>query len=256
MRGATLKGPAELAAMRAAGRVVAEVLDALEAAVAPGVSTAELDALAEELLRQRGARPAFKGYGGFPGCLCASVNEEVVHGIPRPTKRLREGDLVKLDFGAVVDGFYGDAARTVAVGQVSREAERLMRTTRGALEQAIATLVPGKRLGDVGHAVQAYVEARGYSVVRDFTGHGIGRALHEPPRVPNYGRPGTGERLVPGLVLAVEPMVNAGGAEVEVLEDDWTAVTVDGRLSAHFEHTVLVTEGAPEVLTRGRADGR
>jgi methionyl aminopeptidase len=248
--GVSLKGPEDVARMREAGRIVARVLDALEAAVRPGVSTGELDQLAERLTAEVGARPAFKGYHGFPACLCASVNHEVVHGIPSPLRRLEEGDLVKLDFGVVHRGFYGDAARTVAVGRVAPEARALLEATREALARAVAALRPGNRLGDVGHAVQAYVEARGYSVVRDFSGHGIGRRLHEEPSVPNWGTPGGGLRLKAGMVLAVEPMVNAGGEDVEVLEDDWTAVTADGRLSAHFEHTVLVGEGGPEVLTR------
>lgn len=250
MGGATLKSPAELALMREAGRIVCEVLDALEAAVAPGVTTWDLDQLAERLSAEKGARPAFKGYQGFPASLCASVNEEVVHGIPSRRKRLAEGDLVKLDFGVVYRGLYGDSARTVPVGKVSEEARRLVEATRGALERAIEVMRPGNRLGDIGHAVQRHVEARGYSVVRDFSGHGIGRRLHEEPSVPNWGTAGSGLRLKAGMVLAVEPMVNAGAEEVRVLEDDWTAVTQDGRLSAHFEHTVLVGEGGPEVLTR------
>lgn len=235
--------------MREAGRIVAEILDALEAAVAPGVTTWDLDQLAERLTYQKGARPAFKGYNGFPSTLCASINHEVVHGIPSKKKSLREGDLMKLDFGVVYQGFFGDAARTVPVGKVAAEAKQLVDATRESLRRAIDAMVPGNRLGDVGHAVQAHVEARGYSVVRDFVGHGIGRKLHEPPQVPNHGKPGVGLELRKGMVLAVEPMVNLGTAEVEVLDDDWTAVTADGKLSAHFEHTILVTDGQPEVLT-------
>jgi methionyl aminopeptidase len=250
MSGVELKGPSEIALMRQAGRIVAEILDALEAAVAPGVSTWELDQLAERLIAQKGARPAFKGYQGFPACLCASVNDEVVHGIPSRRRRLAEGDLMKLDFGVVYRGYYGDSARTVPVGQVSEEAARLVEATRGALERAVQVMQVGNRLGDIGHAVQSHVEARGYAVVRDFTGHGIGRKLHEEPRVPNYGSPGSGMKLRAGMVLAVEPMVNAGSEEVRVLEDDWTAVTLDRRLSAHFEHTVLIAETGPEILTR------
>lgn len=236
--------------MREAGRIVCEILDELEKAVAPGVTTWELDALAEKLIHQKGARPAFKGYHGFPACLCASVNEEVVHGIPSKTRKLAEGDLMKLDFGVVYKGYFGDSARTVPVGKVSPEARALVEATREALRKAIGAAVPGNRIGDIGHAVQSHVEGRGFSVVRDFVGHGIGKKLHEEPQVPNFGRPGQGMKLRPGMVLAIEPMVNAGTHEVQVLDDDWTAVTLDRKLSAHFEHTVLVTDGGPEVLTR------
>lgn len=245
-----LKNAGEIDRMRAAGRIVAEILDALEAKVAPGVSTWDLDQLAERLIREKGARPAFKGYRGFPACLCTSLNHEVVHGIPSKARVLAPGDLLKLDFGVVVDGFFGDSARTVAVGKVSEEARRLSEATRASLEAGIRAMVPGNRVGDIGHAVQATVEPLGFSVVRDFVGHGIGRHLHESPQVPNYGRPGTLELLRPGMVLAVEPMVNAGTAAVDVLDDDWTAVTVDGKLSSHWEHTILISEHGPEVLTR------
>ncbi|NOK37106.1 type I methionyl aminopeptidase [Corallococcus exercitus] len=245
-----LKSPDEIALMRDAGRIVCEILDELEKAVAPGVSTWELDALAEKLIAQKGARPAFKGYHGFPGVLCASVNQEVVHGIPNRKRRLVAGDLMKLDFGVVYRGFFGDSARTVPVGKVTPEAQALVDVTRQSLEKAIQVMQPGNRIGDIGHAVQSHVEARGFSVVRDFTGHGIGRKLHEPPQVPNYGQAGAGMKLRPGMVLAVEPMVNQGTPDVEVLEDEWTAVTVDGKLSAHFEHTILISERGPEVLTR------
>lgn len=239
--------------MREAGRIVSEILDELEKAVAPGVTTWDLDALSEKLIYQKGARPAFKGYHGFPACLCASVNDEVVHGIPSKRRKLREGDLMKLDFGVAYRGYFGDSARTVLVGKVSVEAQALVNTTREALHKGIQAMVPGNRLGDIGHAVQRHVEARGFSVVRLFSGHGIGRRLHEEPDVPNYGQPGSGLKLRPGMVLAVEPMVNQGTDEVMVLEDQWTAVTRDSKLSAHFEHTVLITEGGPEVLTRQRA---
>jgi methionyl aminopeptidase len=248
-----IKSADEIARMREAGRIVCEILDELERAVAPGVSTWDLDALAEKLIYAKGAKPAFKGYHGFPSCLCASVNHEVVHGIPSRKRKLAEGDLMKLDFGVVYQGFYGDSARTVPVGKVSAQAKALVEATREALAQAVAAMVPGNRLGDIGHAIQSYVEPRGFSVVRDFVGHGIGRALHEPPQVPNYGAAGSGMRLRPGMVLAVEPMINAGVPQVEVLEDDWTAVTRDGKLSAHFEHTILVTEHGPEILTRRSA---
>ena len=248
-----LKSTAEIERMRRAGRVVAEILDALEAAVAPGITTWDLDQLAERLIKEKGARSAFKGYRGFPAVLCASLNHEVVHGIPSKGRTLAEGDLIKLDFGVSVEGFYGDAARTVPVGKVSEQARRLAEATRASLEAGIEAIRPGNRVGDIGHAVQSHVERLGYSVVRDFVGHGIGRKLHEAPQVPNYGRPGTLESLRPGMVLAVEPMVNAGTHAVDVLDDGWTAVTLDGKLSAHWEHTILVVDGGHEVLTRSPA---
>jgi methionyl aminopeptidase len=248
-----IKSREEIALMREAGRIVSEILDELEKAVAPGVTTWDLDALSEKLIYQKGARPAFKGYHGFPACLCASVNHEVVHGIPSRKRKLKEGDLMKLDFGVVYRGFFGDSARTVPVGRVTEDAQSLVDATRESLNKAIQAMVAGNRIGDIGHAVQGYVEARGFSVVRDFTGHGIGRHLHEKPEVPNYGQAGSGMKLRPGMVLAVEPMVNQGTYEVGLLDDDWTAVTLDNKLSAHFEHTVLITEGAPEILTRRRS---
>jgi methionyl aminopeptidase len=248
-----IKSREEIALMREAGRIVCEILDELEKAVAPGVTTWELDALSEKLIYQKGAKPAFKGYHGFPACLCASINHEVLHGIPSKRRKLQEGDLMKLDFGVVYRGFFGDSARTVPVGKVTPEAQALVNATREALNKGIQAMVVGNRIGDIGHAVQSHVEARGYSVVRDFTGHGIGRHLHEKPEVPNYGQPGSGMKLRPGMVLAVEPMVNQGTSEVAVLDDDWTAITVDNKLSAHFEHTVLITEGGPEILTRRRS---
>ncbi|MBZ4423110.1 type I methionyl aminopeptidase [Myxococcus sp. RHSTA-1-4] len=245
-----IKSQDEIALMRQAGRIVCEVLDALEQAVVPGVTTWELDALAAKLTAEKGAKPAFKGYLGFPCVLCASVNEEVVHGIPSKRKKLAEGDLMKLDFGVVYRGWYGDSARTVPVGKVSPEARALVEATRESLHKAIQAMRPGNRIGDIGYAVQRHVEARGYSVARGFTGHGIGRRLHEQPEVPNHGQAGSGMKLRPGMVLAVEPMVNQGTDEVELLEDEWTAVTADGKLSAHFEHTILITDHGPEVLTR------
>ncbi len=244
-----LKGPDEIARMRAASLIVHDVLQEVLRAVAPGVTTAEIDRLAEARTRERGARPAFKGYHGFPASICISVNDEVVHGIPSPARTLREGDIVGLDFGVCHDGYFGDSAYSVAVGRVSEAALRLLETSREALARAISAAVEGNRLGDVGAAVQQLVESRGYSVVRDFVGHGIGRELHEPPQVPNFGMAGTGLRLRPGLVLAIEPMVNAGRPEVRTLDDGWTAVTADGSLSAHFEHTVAITENGPEILT-------
>jgi methionyl aminopeptidase len=242
------KSWAELQKMARACRIVIETLDRLEAAAVPGTTTAELDRIAREGIERAGARPAFLGYRGFPATLCASINEEVVHGIPGPRK-LREGDIVGLDLGCVVDGFFGDSARTVPVGRVSDVARRLMETTRGALEAGIEVCRPGRRVGDIGHAVQTYAEGRGYSVVREFVGHGIGTSLHEEPQVPNYGPPGRRERLVPGMCLAIEPMVNAGRSEVEVLEDGWTAVTRDRRLSAHFELSIAVTPHGPWILS-------
>ena len=245
-----LKSADDLARMRDAGRVVRAVLDEVAAAAVAGVSTAGLDRLAEARTRELGAVPAFKGYLGYPASVCISVNDEVVHGIPSESRILRDGDLVGLDFGAILGGFHGDAAETVLVGQGSPEAERLVAATRQALAAGVAAARPGGRLGDIGAAVQRSAEASGFSVVREFVGHGIGRKLHEPPQVPNFGEPGTGAWMRPGLVLAIEPMVNAGLPGVRTLEDGWTAVTEDGSLSAHFEHTVAVTEAGPEILTR------
>lgn len=245
-----IKTKDEIAVMRDAGRIVSEILDELEKAVSPGVSTWELDRLAEGLIYKKGAKPAFKGYLGFPASLCASINHEVVHGIPSKKRKLVPGDLMKLDFGVVYRGYYGDAARTVPVGEVSPQAMALVEATRESLARAITAVVSGNRIGDIGHAVQSFVEPCGFSVVRDFVGHGIGKKLHEQPQIPNFGEPGTGMKLRPGMVLAIEPMVNLGTPQVEILDDDWTAVTVDRKLSAHFEHTVVVTENGPEVLTR------
>lgn len=243
-----LKSREEVAVMRRAGRVVGEVLRLMGEMVAPGRSTADLDRAAEEFIRSRGGRPAFKGYNGFPATICASINEQVVHGIPGP-RTLKEGDLISIDVGAIVDGFYGDAAATFPVGEVSPEARRLLATTKEALARGIAQVAPGNRLSDVSHAVQACAEEAGFSVVREYVGHGIGRTMHEAPAIPNYGPPGRGLRLKAGMTLAIEPMVNAGGYEVEVEEDDWTVVTRDGSLSAHFEHTVAVTPEGPLILT-------
>ena len=222
-----LKSPDEIAIMRDAGRIVAEILDELEKAVAPGVSTWDLDQLSEELIYKKGAKPAFKGYLGFPSCLCASVNHEVVHGIPSKKRKLVEGDLMKLDFGVVYKGYYGDSARTVAVGRVTEQAQALIDATRESLYKGIEQMIVGNRIGDIGNAVQRHVESKGFTVVRDFVGHGVGKKLHEPPQVPNFGAPSTGMKLRPGIVLAIEPMVNVGTHKVEVLEDEWTAVTLD-----------------------------
>lgn len=234
--------------MREAGRITAAALRVVATAVRPGVTTQELDELAEESIRAAGALPAFKGYHGFTGTLCTSVNEQVVHGIPGP-RVLREGEILSVDCGAIVDGYYGDSAMTFPVGEVSEEAKRLMTVTRESLEAGIARCVPGMRLYDISAAVQAVAERAGFSVVREYVGHGIGRAMHEDPQVPNYGKAGTGPTLKPGMVLAIEPMINAGTPAVQSLDDGWTVVTADGSLSAHFEHTVAVTESGPLVLT-------
>ena len=235
--------------MRAAGRLVGEVLTELAARVAPGVTTADLDELAEKRLRRAGATPAFKGYHGYPATICASINEEVIHGIPSGRRVLNEGDVISIDVGASLDGYFGDSAITLAVGQVSEAAATLLRVTDESLYKAIEAVKPGGRISDIGHAVQRHVEAYGFSVVREFVGHGIGQKMHEEPQVPNYGEPGRGPRLTEGMVLAIEPMVNAGKPAVKVLADGWTAVTRDGSLSAHFEHTVAVTADGPWILT-------
>lgn len=244
-----VKSEAELALMRAAARIVAETLELLSSAVKEGVTTLELDEMAEAYIRKQGAVPAFKGYSGYPASICAAVNSQVIHGIPSAKTVLKQGDIVGIDLGAVYKGFVGDAARTFAVGKVSDKARRLMSVTQEALTLAIAEARDGNRVSDIGHAVQSHVEAAGYSVVRSFVGHGIGKKLHEEPQVPNFGVPGKGPRLKSGMTLAIEPMVNEGGFEVKVLKDGWTAVTEDGSLSAHFEHTVLVTPEGGEPLT-------
>jgi methionyl aminopeptidase len=245
-----LKTPAQVAKLREANLIVNDVLDSVEAAAAPGVSTWELDQVAARRLKQLKAESAFLGYRGYPAVLCASVNHVVVHGIPRKDVVLQDGDLLSIDFGAFKDGWCGDSARTLPIGKVSAQAQALVDATRRSLEAALAQCVPGKRLGDIGHAVQSLVEEQGYSVVRQFVGHGIGRAMHEAPHVPNYGEAGKGTRLSVGLVLAIEPMVNLGGPDVAIEDDGWTAVTKDGSLSAHFEHSVAVTENGPFVLSR------
>jgi methionyl aminopeptidase len=245
-----LKSPQELAIMRDANRIVAEILAEVAALAAPGVTTMELNDLSETLANKHRVQPAFKGYRGFPCALCASVNEEVVHGIPSRNRVLRQGDVVSLDFGVIYRDFYGDAAITMAVGDVDEVARALLQTAEEALYQGITRAVAGNHLSDISHAVQSHVERRGYSVVREFTGHGIGRSLHEEPQVPNFGRPGMGVRLKAGMVLAIEPMVNQGESAIEILEDGWTAVTRDRRLSVHFEHSVAITENGPEILSQ------
>jgi len=249
-----IKSRREIELMREIGHHTAEILLELRERAQPGVTTGELDEIAARALEKRGLNSPFLGYapGGvapYPAVLCASVNEVSVHGIPG-ARTLREGDIISLDFGVEYRGWHGDSAVTIAVGEVSPEARRLMETTHDALEKGIEQMVPGKRLSDIGHAVQCRAEREGYGVVRQFVGHGIGREMHEPPQVPNYGRPGRGPRLRAGMVLAIEPMVNVGSEKVRVLKDEWTAVTTDGSLSAHFEHTVLITDDGPEVLTR------
>jgi len=244
-----IKSDDEVARMRKPNRIVAELLDYLGGLVRPGVTTKELDTKAEEFIRKRGGKPAFKGYHGFPATICASINEEVVHGIPG-SRRLKEGDIIGIDLGVVMDGFYGDAAKTFAVGKIDSEAKRLMEVTEASLYKGISQAVAGNRLYDISHAVQQHVEAAGFSVVRDFVGHGIGRQLHEDPQVPNYGPPHQGPELEEGMALAIEPMVNEGTWQVKVLQDGWTVVTADGKRSAHFEHTIVITGNGPEILTR------
>jgi methionyl aminopeptidase len=247
------KSAEELARMRRAGQVVVAAKRLCRDLVAPGISTLELDLEVEALIRRLGAESAFKGYRGFPATICISINEEVVHGIPAAHRRIKEGDIVGIDLGAIVDGYYADAAFTLAVGDIPSKVERLIDVTREALELAIVASRPGKRLGDISSTVQRHVESAGFGVVRSFVGHGIGRQLHEDPQVPNFGEPGKGPVLRPGMVLAIEPMVTMGHWEVRVLEDRWTAVTADGSLAAHFEETVAITEHGPDVLTREAA---
>ncbi|MBQ3180577.1 MAG: type I methionyl aminopeptidase [Firmicutes bacterium] len=244
----TIKNVEEIAVMRRAGRIVAEVFELMREKIRPGITTGELDMLAERLIRKRGAVPLFKGYNGFPGTLCMSVNEQVIHGIPGKLV-LQEGDIVSVDVGARIDGFCGDAARTFAVGRIAPEVQRLLDVTEESLNAGIGQAVIGNRIGDIAHAVQTVAEAAGYGVVRDYTGHGIGRDLHEAPDVPNYGTPGRGLRLVSGMALALEPMINMGTHQVRELKDGWTVVTLDGKPSAHFENTVAITPDGPVVLT-------
>jgi len=243
-----LKSPQEIAKIRAAGRIVAGAIEELKTRVRPGIKTKELDRIAEEFIHKRGGIPAFKGYRGYPNTLCISVNEEIVHGIPSD-RVLEEGDIAGIDLGVLLDGYYGDAAVTLPAGTISSQAKRLMETTEAALYRAIDAAVIGNRVSDIAYTIQSYVEDAGYSVVREFVGHGIGRSLHEDPPVPNFGEPGQGPQLREGMVLAIEPMVNAGGKDLFVRENGWTAVTKDRSLSAHFEHTVAVTRNGPLILT-------
>lgn len=248
-----LRDTTEIEAIRVAARIVARTLKLLRSEVRPGVTTGELDRLAETFIRDHGGRPAFKGYRGFPASICPSVNDEVVHAIPGP-RVLREGDIVGLDVGVEKDGFFGDSAVTVAVGEVGDQARRLLQVTQEALEQGIARAHAGNRVGDISHAIQAHAERHGFSVVRALVGHGIGRDMHEEPQVPNYGPPGRGPRLMTGQVLAIEPMVNVGRPDVDTRADGWTVVTKDGSLSAHFEHTVAVGPDGPEILSADAGD--
>lgn len=243
-----LKSDEEIKLMKVAGRIVAETLQKIEEVIKPGMTTKQLDALAERYIESRGARPSFKGYGGFPASICTSVNEEVVHGIPGD-RVLMEGDIVSVDCGAVINGYQGDAARTFPVGQISPEVQNLIDVTRESFFKGIEYAIVGERLGDIGHSIQKYVESNGYSVVRDYVGHGIGKKMHEDPPVPNYGRAGRGLKLEKGLVIAIEPMVNAGGYEVRQLKNGWTVVTKDGMPSAHYENTVAILDNGPELLT-------
>ena len=249
--GITIKSPQEMESMRRAGAVVAAAISALKEAIRPGMKTRDLDAVANREILRHGAKPAFKGYRGFPGTICASINDEIVHGIPGDCV-INEGDLVKMDVGAVVDGFIGDAAVTVGVGKIGDEARNLIEVTRLCLDEGIKASIDGARVGDIGAAIQSFAEARGYNVVREYVGHGVGRFLHEEPQVPNYGPPGRGPLLRRGMTIAIEPMVNVGGWSTKLREDQWTVVTADGSLSAHFEHTIAITDGEPEVLTRQR----
>ncbi|HET7521355.1 MAG TPA: type I methionyl aminopeptidase [Candidatus Limnocylindria bacterium] len=248
----TIKRPEEIARMRQAGLILVDVLEALEAALRPGISTGELDEIADGIIRGAGATPSFKGYGShppFPASICASINDEVVHGIPSPSRRLREGDVVSLDVGCIWQGWHADCARTWSVGPAPRRVQELIDATRRGMEAGIAAAVPGNRLGDVGAAIEAVAREHGYGIVRPFVGHGIGQSMHEDPQVPNYGRPGTGLRIEAGMCFAIEPMYNLGGDDVAMLDDGWTVVTADGSLSAHFENTVAVRADGPQVLT-------
>lgn len=246
----TLRSRREIVKLRAANLMVGQVLQLVKKSVEPGITTAALDKIAEDEIVRQGAKPAFKGYAGFPATLCTSINYEIVHGIPSKKRKLKEGDIISIDVGVCLDGYFGDAAITVPVGKVSRAAQRLMRVTEESLMLAIGCAVAGEKLYTLSHSVQEHAEANGYSVVRDFVGHGIGTELHEPPQIPNYGKAGTGLTLQPGMVMAIEPMVNMGSYGVQVLGDGWTAVTSDRKLSAHFEHTIVVTEDEPQILSQ------
>ncbi len=245
----TIKSPREIDIMREAGRIVALAHQAVKEMIAPGVSTFEIDQVVEQVVRDHGATPSFKGYGGFPGSACTSVNDQVVHGIPSKKVILKDGDIISVDIGAYYKGYHGDSAWTYAVGEISDEANRLMEVTKASLFKGLEQAKAGNRLSDISHAIQTYAEAHGYSVVREFVGHGLGKELHEDPQIPNFGLPGKGTLLKPGMTFAIEPMINLGRKEVNVLQDNWTAVTVDGSLSAHYEHSIVITEDKPILLT-------
>lgn len=243
-----IKSRQEIEIMRKAGKIVAETHQLLRDAVKPGITTKELDELAEAYIIKSGGIPAFKGYGGFPASICTSINHEVVHGIPG-LKRLEDGDIISIDIGVLLDGYYGDAAKTHGVGRISEQAQKLIDVTRQSFYEGIKYAYEGNRLSDISHAIQTYVEKEGFSVIRNYVGHGIGTKMHEEPQVPNYGAPGKGPRLQAGMVLAIEPMINIGTYEVKVLSDGWTVITLDGKYSAHYEHTVAITQEEPEILT-------
>lgn len=245
----TIKSQREIELMREAGRIVAETLALLEKTVKPGMTTLELDQIADSYIRGKGAIPSFKNYNGFTGSICTSLNEVVVHGIPSADMVIKDGDILSIDVGAILDGYHGDAARTIPCGKVSEKALALIEVTKDSFFAGMAQAVVGNRLSDISHAIQTYAESFGYGVVRDFCGHGIGRQMHEPPQIPNYGRPGHGPRLQAGMCLAVEPMINEGTYEVVVLPDQWTTVTKDGKLSSHYENTLVITDGEPIILT-------
>lgn len=244
-----LKSSEEIRRLRRAGKLVADAHALVAEMIRPGVTTAELDEAVEQLIRKAGGIPTFKGYRGFPASICTSVDDEVIHGIPG-SRRLEEGQIVSVDIGVTLDGFVGDSAWTYPVGAIAPDVQRLLQTTEEALYRGIEAARPGNRISDIGHAIQTWVERRGFSVVRDFVGHGVGREMHEEPQVPNFGPPGRGPRIKPGMCLAIEPMVTMGKHHVRILDDQWTAVTVDGSLAAHFEHTIIVTPDGPEILTR------
>lgn len=244
-----LKSQREINYLRDAGKLVAETLHEVEKAVKPDVTTKKLDQVADDYIRQKGGIPAFKGYHGFPGNICASVNQEVVHGIPG-LKKLKSGDNISIDIGVIINGYYGDAAVTLPVGEIDEEMKRLLKVTEESLYVGIEQAVPGNRLGDISSSIQQYAEKNGYGVVRDYVGHGIGRSMHEAPQIPNFGSPGRGPRLKPGMTLAIEPMLNMGTYQVKTLSDNWTVVTADNKPSAHFEHTIVITESGPEILTK------
>lgn len=244
-----LKSSNEIETMKKAGKIVAEVHEKLREAIQPGITTGELDRIAEEYIKKSGSKPAFKGYNGFPASICTSINEEVVHGIPG-SRTLLEGDIISIDIGAIVDGYYGDAAKTHSVGETTQEEQKLIQVTKQSFYEGIKFAKEGYRLSDISNAIQNYVESNGFSVVRDYVGHGIGQNMHEDPQIPNFGKPGKGPRLRAGMILAIEPMVNIGSYHVKTLEDNWTVVTIDGKASAHYENTIAITKDGPEILTK------